>query len=441
VAINFIVKNKMQGDDSAQLIAQKIVENNNQVSGLWNNQFYIATGVFITVLIISVLVLVLFFSQRKTDAPSTSPVVTPLSNTHYPDLRDIHSEFFPSIALQNRINGSPNQVYITPEFDSNIGVFVSNSVSVQFIVVNLNPPYEVKRKVVVDCRSEQCKKVSLVQTTTSSGIIIIDEFLYPFNIDSTTSSISMSSKINSRAINTDEAIVVPLSPGNTNVHNGSVVCDYFLSLTNQQFLDLKCSDSTTGEVISDFNTPTALVASGRYTTILTSKNQSFLSIIFLNSQNGTVRDIYNQNVEFIEHPDMPAGDLIHGATTDDTSTLITVFNGSMWVYTRSITDARPRFVLRDWMFFDEDPFQCSLDSTGNWFSISTYNAVIIIGNISESGKINLSSLYKLPLSSQYTDLKNTLGPTGLRLSPTGDTLYIAQTDNSSNISIFTITGL
>ena len=430
----------MQDNDSAQLIAQKIVENNNQVSGLWNNQFYIVTGVFITVLIISVLVLVLFFSQRKADSTSTSPVVKQVTNTHYPDLKDIHSEFFPSITLQNRINGSPSHVYITPEFDAKIGVLVSNSVSVQFIVANLNPPYEVKQQVVVDCGSEQCKKVSLVQTTDTSGIIIVDEFLYPFNIDSTTSSISMSSKINSSDILTDEAIVVPLSPENTSLHNGSVVCDYKLS-TNTQFLDLKCSDSTTGNVISDFNTPLALVASGRYTTILTSKNQPFLSILFLNSQNGTVRDIYNQNVEFLENPDMSTGNLIHGATTDDTSTLITVFSGSMWVYTRSITDTRPVFVLQDWMFFEEDPFQCSLDTTGNWFSISTYNAVIITGNISRSGKINLSSLYRLPLSSQYTDLNNTLGPTSIRLSPTRDKLYIAQTDNSANISIFTIAGL
>jgi hypothetical protein len=420
-------------------IADKIANTDNYFSPVLSKKLYITAGIIISLFVIGIVVAVILLTRSSDPAPTPTPTVT-ASDQHHPHIIPI--------ALSTVVNGkvgsytsSTVQMTLFVQEGGNIGTLITaSSGPVQLITFLTSKPHTVKSKLafVGAPRNGNISTYSRGSKPFGSTVLLPSGLLNTFELDITNSNIHTPTNVFKEPLTNKPYWVTSVANSAPSDIRGSVLCTFSTNPDDSQFYSVQCFSMEKNLPIPSLSIAKGLIVAGDYKIALLSNNQDFFSILFFNQDFGNIIEMFNGSVANINAPGDNLGTLTHGAVSQNTSVLITLFDNSVWVYTRDITKTRPTFELVDWIFLDYDTFNCAIDVDGKWFAISTRDSAIVVGNLGVSGIINRDKIREISIVNQGSELTNTNGPCGVQLSSDRSQLYVCQSDNSKNIDLFVI---
>jgi hypothetical protein len=374
-----------------------------------------------TVFLIAIIVAIVLVTRR---VPTPIPTVTPTNSHNFPI--DISPIDVSNLYEVNVLLGGVSAISCVLYLQSNIAgiVFSANNVIDDFATIDIES-------------NAQNHSNNFPVSVGYSAFSIFDgatfatnsEFITLFELNLATTTVNNQNVLSGiptndpKQFNSDLYIV---SDQNSNV----IVSSLVLTPSEQSYALIAFQQN--GGLIPNLKLTNPIPVASDYILLLASSEQDFFALLIFDQTQSLIYDLFYTNSTTDQMIFNVDGTLVSGAMTQSTNVLIILTIRRLYLYTRIIVEgARPVYQLNDFIGFTFDLKSCSLDASGQFFSISTSQKTIIIGQIVNN---LLSNLRIIDVSKQPTALSNTNGPCGIQVNDTN--IYVLQSDTTQNGCLF-----
>jgi hypothetical protein len=374
-----------------------------------------------TLVFIAIIVAIVLVTRR---VPTPLPTVTPTDSHHFPiNISPIDvANLYEVNVLLGGVSAISSVLYLQSDFAGVI--FSANHVKDDFATVNINSSAQNHSNDLPISKGYSSYSLFSGATFATDSQFIT---LFELNLPSTT--------INNQTILNNVPTTDP-TQFNSDLYivsdqNSSVIVSSLVLTTSLQSYALLAFQQN-GTSIPNLKLTNPIPVASNYILLLASSGQDFFALFIFDQTQSLIYDLFYSNSTTDIQTFTVSGTLVSGAITQSTNVLIILTTRTLYLYTRVIeSGARPTYQLTDFISFTFDLKSCSLDTSGQFFSISTSQKTIIIGQIIDN---LFSNLRLLDVSKQPTALSNTNGPNGIQVNDTN--IYVLQTDTTQNGCLF-----